>query len=369
MQTRKTELQSSEKLELIDHFKLLVKNYKILTLAVLTATISGYGASFLVTPTYTAKVTLLPPQQQSSSASAMLASLGSIGGLAGSVAGLKSPIDQYVAILESRTISDRIVHRFHFEEVYKKPLKSSIRKELSANTQITAGRKDGLIYIEFEDQDPQRAADVANAYAEELQTRTTELALTELQQRRKFFENQTEKVKKRLVEAQASLQSAGISTNALKVEPRTAVEGLASLQAELAATEVRINTLASRLTPDAPEYREAIAKRDAIKTQISSQSRESSNGSKTQLGYIDLLREYKYQEAIYEALSKQLESARLDESREGAQVQIVDAATIPDLKTKPKRAAITAAAGILGLLLTCLWIFLAQPKNASRPQE
>jgi len=53
--------------------------------------------------------------------------------------------------------------------------------------------------------------------------------------------------------------------------------------------------------------------------------------------YIGRYREYKYQETLFDIYVRQFELARLDESREGALIQVVDAALVPDKKSKPKR--------------------------------
>ena len=80
----------------------------------------------LVIPvSFTATTTMLPPQQ-SSSASALLGSLGGLASLAGgggggaaSMLGLKNPADLYIGLLQSETIADGLIDRFHLMGVYK----------------------------------------------------------------------------------------------------------------------------------------------------------------------------------------------------------------------------------------------------------
>ncbi|HVT97593.1 MAG TPA: Wzz/FepE/Etk N-terminal domain-containing protein, partial [Acidobacteriaceae bacterium] len=72
---------------------------------------------------YTAEVTLLTPQQNSSLGSAIASQLGSLGPMAALAGagglGLKSPNDMYVAMLKSQTVEDGMVQRFHLESDYK----------------------------------------------------------------------------------------------------------------------------------------------------------------------------------------------------------------------------------------------------------
>ena len=66
---------------------------------------------------------------------------------------------------------------------------SQARERLAGVTRITSGL-DNIITIEVDDKDPKHAADLANAYVEELYKLTQTLAVTEASQRRLFFEKQ-----------------------------------------------------------------------------------------------------------------------------------------------------------------------------------
>jgi uncharacterized protein involved in exopolysaccharide biosynthesis len=53
-------------------------------------------------------------------------------------------------------------------------------------------------------------------------------------------------------------------------------------------------------------------------------------------------------------LIKQFELARVDESKEGPLIQVVDKATAPEKKTKPKRAVIVLVSAFAALFLSVL---------------
>ena len=61
------------------------------------------------------------------------------------------------------------------------------RKILEKRSEINP-EKEGLISIQVSDRDPKRAADIANAWVDELRALNQNLALTEAAQRRVFFE-------------------------------------------------------------------------------------------------------------------------------------------------------------------------------------
>jgi uncharacterized protein involved in exopolysaccharide biosynthesis len=77
------------------------------------------------------------------------------------------------------------------------------------------------------------------------------------------------------------------------------------------------------------------------------------------LEYERRLRDVKFAAAMYELMLKQFEAAKIDEAHEAMVVQIVDPATPPDYKFKPKRALIVVVAAMLGLCLGMLWALVA----------
>jgi hypothetical protein len=69
----------------------------------------------------------------------------------------------------------------------------------------------------------------------------------------------------------------------------------------------------------------------------------------TQGGYVAAYREFKYQEALFDLIARQYEIARVDESREGGQVQVIDIAVAPERKSRPKRSFFAIVGFVLGL--------------------
>jgi tyrosine-protein kinase Etk/Wzc len=56
-------------------------------------------------------------------------------------------------------------------------------------------------------------------------------------------------------------------------------------------------------------------------------------------------------------MTKQYEIARIDESREGAVIQVVDKALPPERKSKPKKAQIAVIAALATGFLLLLFVF------------
>jgi uncharacterized protein involved in exopolysaccharide biosynthesis len=327
----------------------LARGWTSLVAAVVVAGALGAGGSFLITPEYTSTTSFIPPQQQGGAASA-LASLGALAGLAGAAAGLKSPAEQYVSLMQSVTVSDRIIDRFGLMKVYDTKYRSEARLKLAEHVQMTLGKKDGLISVAVSDVDAARAARIANQFVEELRRMTSTLAVSEAQQRRAFFEKQMQETQAHLIAAQSALQESGFSAGAIKTEPRAAAEQYARLRAEATATEVRLQTLRSSLADTAPEVRQAMAQLAALNSQLDQLSARAQADAGAP-DYVTKYREFKYQETLFELMSKQYELARIDESREGELIQVVDAAQPSELKSKPRRSLMAIGAALAAGLL------------------
>jgi uncharacterized protein involved in exopolysaccharide biosynthesis len=343
-----------EGMDLFDVLKVLAGQWKLLVAGPLLAGLVALGITFMITPTFTATTTFLPPQQQQSTAASAIAALGPLAGLVGA-AGVRTPADQYVALMQSVTVSDRLIDQFKLIEVYDVKFRSDARKALQSNVRIAVGKKDGLIIVEVDDKNPQRAADMANRYVDELRRMTSTIAIGEAQQRRLFFERQLAQTRDRLTAAQLALQASGFSQGALKAEPKAAAEGYAKLRAEATAAEVRLQAIRGSLVDDTPEVRQQQATLNALRAQLArlEQASDAAGGP----DYVGKYREFKYQETLFELFARQYELARVDESREGALIQVVDAAAPPEKKSKPKRAItaiVTTGAFLLVLAVLVL---------------
>lgn len=368
--TPQTPAAEDDEISLLDLLQTIVDNLRLLVLGPLAVGVLALGISFVIPPTYTAKTQFLPPQQQQSAAAGLLQSLGSLGGLAGAAAGIKNPADQYIAYMKSNAVKDALIDRFKLMERYDAKLREDARKALDTNARIASG-KDGLISVEFDDKEPSFAAEVANAYVEELRTLMSRLAVTEAQQRRLFFEKQLVKAKDNLTAAEQALKATGISDSVLKSNPASAVAGVAALKAQITAQEVKVGAMRGYLAETAPDFRQAMTELANLRAQLSKQDKDEAAGNSAGQGdYISRYRDFKYHETLFELFAKQYELAKVDEAREGAVIQVLDAAQPPERKSKPKKALITIIATLASGFALLLFVFVRQTlHNAGSDQE
>jgi len=318
--------------------------------------------SFLLKPVFTAKTVIMPPQQQQSSAASALASLGALAGIAGSAAGIKSPDEMYIAFTQSSSFQNEIIKRFDLMNRFEAKTMTEARLALAQMVKVSSDKKSGLISIEADDHDPAFAATLANAYVEELHHLLDRLAVTDAQQRRVFFESQIEKVKASLGKAEASFleakQKSGLQVTAVIAE--SGVRATAELRGQIAAREVQLRALSQFATPLNPDVQKVSSELSALRGQLDQLEKGTgkSNSSPVQVQAISAYRDMKVQEAVLEVLIKQFELARVDESKEGPLIQVVDAATPPEKKSKPKKSVIVSVSAFAGLFLSILAAFL-----------
>ena len=252
-----------ESINLFDSLLVLLRWKKFiltltLSLAALTALIS------LVLPTiYRAETSILPPQQSSSGMAAQLMSQVGGFGLEGVLSGIKTTNELYVGLLKSRFVLDRIIDRFGLLAEYKTKYREDARISLMNDLSIDNDKRSNIITIRVDHKDPRTAADMANAFVEELKNLTQGIAVTEASQRRLFFEEQMKNTKTDLVRAEDSLKGFQEKTGTIEIkeQAKAVIESIAHLRAQIAAKEVQrkvFMTYATSRNPDVQKTEEEL---------------------------------------------------------------------------------------------------------------
>jgi uncharacterized protein involved in exopolysaccharide biosynthesis len=73
--------------------------------------------------------------------------------------------------------------------------------------------------------------------------------------------------------------------------------------------------------------------------------------------YISRYREFKYSETQFEQLSRQYELAKIDESSEGAVIQVVDVAVPPEEKSNTSKALVAILATLASGVVLVMFVF------------
>jgi uncharacterized protein involved in exopolysaccharide biosynthesis len=329
---------------------------------------------------FKAETRILPPQDRGGGLAAQLLGQGGSGliALATGMSGAKSPGELYVEIMKTRTVLDRIVDRFDLMKLYKARYRQDARRRLLGSITAREDLKSGIIFLTVQDEDPKRAADMANAFGEELKATAGGLAISEAGQRRMFFEEQIARAKETLTRSEEEIKSFQQRTGMFQIDAqaRTIIEGIARIRAAIAAKEVEARVLRSFSTPQNPDLNRVEEEIRALRSEL--QKTETTKGAgfdplmssgrvpEAGMEYLRRLRQFKYNETLFELLSKQYELAKLDEAKGAVVIQVIDRAVPPERKAGPHRALIVLLAAGTGFFLAVLIVlFLERP--ATKP--
>jgi len=350
-----------------------------LIVAVITAVIS------LILPSiYRAETKMLPPQSSSTGMAAqILSQLGGAAGALGGIAPVKTSGALFIELLKSNSVLDRIIDRFDLIKLYKTKTRERARNLLLGALKAEEDKKSGLISVKFEDKDPKRAAQIANAFVEELKNVNKGLAVSEASQRRLFFEEQLQDVKVSLAKAEEDMKTFQEKTGVLQAEAqaKAVIENIALLRAQIAAKEVELRVLKTYTTQNNPDLYKAEEGLKAMRAELAKLETKGGGGHNPLMPigrmpsvgteYLRKLRELKFNETLYELLLKQYELAKLDESRDATVIQVVDKAEPPEKRYKPKRRQMVMIATVCAFFVSIFAAFLMEfmEKTKSNPEN
>ena len=360
-----------DEISLLDLLIVLAERKRLIFWVTATFAVLAIVVSLLLPIRYTATITLLPPQQNSSMGTALASQLGSLGGLAalaGNSLGIKNPNDMYVAMFKSQTVEDGMIKHFGLMKEYHAKYLSDARKTFEHLATVDGNGKDGLIHISVEDRSPQRAAELANGYVDQFRDLSQHLAITEAAQRALFFKQQLDEARAKLANAEDALVKTENKTGLIEMnsQARALIESAASLNAQIAAKEMQIQGMQTYATGQNAQLVQAEQELDSLRAQLTKLggAQDLSGGGilvpkgqvpTASLEYVRRLRDVKYYDTIFNILAQQYELAKLDEAKEGALIQVVDPAIPPDRRSSPKRTLIVIVATFVGFLIGIFW--------------
>jgi uncharacterized protein involved in exopolysaccharide biosynthesis len=301
---------------------------------------------------YTANALILMPQEQPLSAMFGGAAGGALAQLSGGMNPLKNPNDLYVGMLRSRNVLDGVIAAEHYKKDKDKST-DDVRDRLSSATKLVAG-KDNMISIEVTDRNPELAARLANAYVDNLRRLTAEVGVSTAQARRKYLKGQTDAVKAALTEAEDALKEVQEKTGITEISlnAQADVGSAAALDARIAGKEGEIASLRQFSTDRNADVQRALSELASLKAGAAGLKQPALSGlAANGLKFVRAYRAVKYQETLYEVLSRQYEMARIDETKQVSSLEVVDPAAVPDLKSGPKRTLITMFGFFLSLFV------------------
>ncbi len=337
--------------------------------------------AFLVPKRYISTTRLMPPDQAEGMGMGMFAALagkaGGLGTLGSSLLGMKSSGALFVGVLQSRTVQDDLVEQFNLRKVYGVRYEQDARKILAEQTGVGEDRKSGIITVSVTDRSPERAADMARAYVEKLNTVIVTSNTSAAHRERVFLEGRLKQVKQSLENAEKQFGEFASKNTAIDIKAQgiAMVDAAAKVQGELIAAESELQGLKQIYTDNNVRVRSLGARIAEIKAQL-----QKLGGNSESLGevdgqdggsqyptirklpllgipYADLYRRLKIEEAVDETLTQQYELAKVQEAKETPSVKVLDPASVPQKKSYPPRLLLMFLGTCVALGLGLGWVF------------
>jgi len=374
-------MEAQEKpIRLLPYVQLLWQNRRFLSRAMFSAFLASLLIAILIHNRYHAVTRLMPPDTQSTAGLGLLAAMsgkagigGFSGGIANDLLGVKSSGALFVGIVGSQTVQDRVIHDFDLQRIYRDSKIEDARNDLAERTDVAEDRKSGIITIGVTDRDPKRAAAMAHAYVDELDRLVAQVSTSSARRERIFLEERLKTVKAELDSTAKNFSNFASKNTAIDIpaQGKAMVEAAASLQGRLIAAQAELSGLQQIYTNNNVRVRSAEARVKELQQKLNELGRgDPADGSKEEnalypsirrlpvLGvtYADLFLQTKIQATVFELLTQQYETAKVQEAKEIPSVKVLDAPVVPTKKSGPPRTILTILGTLLGLGVAMVWV-------------
>jgi uncharacterized protein involved in exopolysaccharide biosynthesis len=336
--------------------------------------------AFLLPKRYSATARLMPPDYTSSISTGLaLSAVGSdsgggaggapLMGLASHLLGLNTSGELIVGVLRSQTLEDRVIQKFDLMNEYGAKYLEDARRKLESQTSIQSDMKTGIITIAVENQDPRKAAAMAQEQIDALNELLAQVNTSAAHRERIFIGERLQTIKEELDAATKEFSVFASQNSAINIpdQIKAMVDAAANLQGQLIAAESQLKSMEQVYTGNNVNVRQMKALVTELRSQINKFGGKGvtpADGSKLSsdelypsirqlplLGvrYLDLYRRSKIDEAAFELLSREYEIAKVQEAREVPSVAVLDVPKIPDKKSFPHRLPIMALGTMLSV--------------------
>ncbi len=345
-------------------FKSLVKYRKFIAAATVLAA-AVVGAVSLMLPTwYTATAVISLPSEEV--AQPVQADLGEelLITPAGAKGTGRRPETFYITMMQSRRIGLQLIDEFSLHEVYGSDYTEDVLDELLGRTGYTA-LVNGLVVITYEDPDPVRAARLLNRHVELLDELNREYTVTGVSDTRGFLARQIAVRKASLEEAELERKRFQEANQALEIEEqfRSVMKIVTELTADAIALEAELQVLAYFTEPTSDSYLQKKREYEAVLAQLEKLKLKRDRRDDLLYSYIPALEEIpglKFallrleqnvanETAVYTELLKQYEKSRIEEASDIPVVRVMERASVPNLRSRPRHKALIAIGALVGL--------------------
>ncbi|MBN1466698.1 hypothetical protein JXA02_13160 [candidate division KSB1 bacterium] len=329
--------------------------------------------SFLLPRKYIAVATLMPPSEDKSMSTRFLSDL-SVPGL--SLPTNASSADILVEMLKSRSVNERVLHRaFTSDSLPLYRILDMPSVEIGLLRMMKKARfllsKQNVISIVVELGDARLAADVANAYVEELDRVNQEKSVSQAKNSRVYLESQLEQTHTKLLDATTRLAGFQQQHKAISLENQMAasIQQAGELQGQILNKKIEIGVMRQSMKSSNPLVARAQQELQEMERRYAELQYGAADGGDARQLYLafsdvpqvalelaELMREVKVQETVWNLLNQQYYQAKIEEARNTPTVQVLDAAAPPPFPSSPNKKAMVVVFAALSFVLSLLWV-------------
>ena len=375
---------------ILDHIYVIVRWRRMIIISVLLVSLVTAGISLILPVAYRASATVYPPQDAGGGLglSSLLQELPiNLMGLGGDAVSAT----EFVPVLESERVRLAVAKRFDLATRYGASHRSELLDQVGNRLHVDLSREQFLT-ISYEADTPQLAAELTNAFVEELQKaledRTknkTKIYLVYLEKRLKEAENdmfEAEKQynafqKKHMIidfEAQAKLQLESTSNLIgsladLIVVRDIQAEMMSSDHPELKKLDLEIQTTRKSLNDLLMGKLPEVGGDQESTQQLPEIFKPFHELPQLGLNALQLIRDVEIQNAIYQFVKQEYEKTRFEDEKGSNAVIILDNAQPPDVRSYPRRSIMVLVAGGLSFVLSSLLAFIFEAMNNLTPDN
>lgn len=373
--------KTKDQTHFLDYLIIFYKRKKLIIYMTFGAAVVSAIIVLLLSDVFMSEARIMPPSQGNAAAAQLLNQF--TGGLSLSSILGGGTSDLYAGMLQSRSVLDGVISKFDLMKLYEEDNLIDTREELKDNIKVDTDPKSGIVTVSVYDKDPKRAANMANAFIDELKKLSSGLAISDAAQRRLYYEEQLKATKLNLEKAEEALKAFGEKTGVLQVEEqgKAVFEGIAALRAQIAAKEVEIKVMKSYSTPNNPDLQKLEDALSALRSEANKLEAKGGSGFDPLMSAgrmpaaamegLRLMRDVKFNEKLFEMLMALYETAKLDEAKTASIIQVVDTAIPSDKKAKPKRALLVLLAMSAGFFMSVFTVLILETKEkiANAPEN
>ena len=371
----------------LDHLAVLVRRRRMILVTCITVSVVTAGISLIITPIYRASAVLFPPSESQGTLgiSAILDKLpvGMLG-LGESVVSAT----EFVPILKSQRVAEAIIRRFNLQETYDAETREELLQLVDDRLEVELSREQFLT-VSYEAETPDAAAEITNAFVEELDRALRHRREQQARDLRSYLEKRLAQAERGMIEAEQAYNAFQKEHSAIDVESQTRaqIDAYSSLiTSTLGEMIIRREIAALQMNPDNNRVRqldiEIEGAQEALDGILAGSEPDSSGRAAREmpgimlpmnripdlgLQALRLMREIEIRTLIYQFVLQEFEKSSFEEKKETSLVVVLDPAAPPDFRSRPRRALMVGTAAGLSLLLSILVAFLMEALQSPDP--